>query len=138
MHGSTAQVHLIDFVVESRWQTRDTWMLGHLAGVAEVRTQLQVPSEAWTSDAGRLDGARPDATFSIAGGGVVAVEYDTGSYRDRTVRDKLRTFSGSYAGLVYAVSGRRRVTYVRNRLWSAIPDAGARARVTVLHVPWWV
>ncbi|CAM4001808.1 hypothetical protein [Deinococcus marmoris] len=137
VHGAPASVLAVQFVaLNPRWARQESWVLGHLAGVAEARTLTNNPRALWRSEAGRLDSARPDATYLMERG-MSAVEFDTGSYDDNTVRRKLRDFGRNYAHVIYAVSGERRLTYVKRRLWTEWPSPDDRARFTLIRVPWW-
>ena len=103
--------------------------VGHLCGTAEIRLRLGYPPEQWHSDAaalGKLN--RPDAVLTL-GPHLVAIEFDTGSYRGRVVRQKREAFSGKYAGLVWGVTSRVRS---RNLVETLAPHG-----VQVLHVNWW-
>ncbi|OLV17218.1 hypothetical protein BOO71_0000007 [Deinococcus marmoris] len=137
VHGAPASVRAVQFVaLNPRWARQESWMLGHLAGVAEARTLTNNPRALWRSEAGRLDSARPDAVYLMERG-MAAVEFDTGSYDNATVRRKLREFGRTYAHVIYAVSGQRRLTYVRRRLAIEWPSADDQERFTLVHAPWW-
>lgn len=137
VHGAPASVCAVPFVMlDPRWARQETWVLGHLCGVAEARTLMNVPRALWSSEAGRLDSTRPDAVY-LTERGLAAVEMDTGSYDSATVRRKLRAFGSNYAHVLYAVSGERRLVYVRRRLWSEWPSPAERERFTLIRVPWW-
>ncbi|GAA5534761.1 hypothetical protein [Deinococcus aluminii] len=103
--------------------------IGHLCGTAEIRLRLGSSPEQWRSDAaalGKLN--KPDAVLTL-GPHLVAIEFDTGSYRGRVVRQKCEHFAGKYAGLVWGVTSRVR----SRRLAEALGPSG----VQVLRVNWW-
>ncbi|MFC4455196.1 replication-relaxation family protein [Deinococcus sonorensis] len=100
--------------------------LGHLAGTAEIRQQLRARPEQWRV-VRRGPVTVPDAQYRPASGGVVAIEYDTGSYSSQVVKRKVEAFTLDCTGIVWgAVSAMR-----RERLQFRYPA------VTVLDARWW-
>lgn len=99
--------------------------LAHLAGIAESRRILGVSGDRWMLDRGGYR-QRPDAVFPDAQGDLIAVEFDAG-YPRPVVRHKVRSFSTSFAGLVWATPSVVRARHLR----SAYPE------MRVMCVDYW-
>lgn len=90
--------------------------LRHLAGVVELRRQLGIAPSAWSSEAAApLATFVPDAVWRSEKG-LVAIEYDAGSYSADTVRNKGEAFQEGYARQVWGVALKDRVPFVRGLL----------------------
>lgn len=95
----------------------------HRVGVAEFRTHLQVPPDAWISPRegmgawiphARGPGLRvfPDALASISGLRL-AFEYDHGRYTEIQVREKLHAFKQWASAAVWAAPTERRIRWLQ-------------------------
>ena len=119
----------LDFVALSPlYQRLSAERIAHLAGTAEMRYKLSVSLELWTNfvQGMKRSAGRPDAMFETAEG-VVAVEYDSGSYSAATVRGKLAGYA-SFGSIVWGASGKVRTQHLRALHGSA---------AVFLHLPWW-
>ena len=89
--------------------------LRHLAGIAEMRRILKADTDHWTSlAAARRQPRMPDALWETAEG-LVAVEYDVGSYSPTQIRDKARSFR-RYVGQVWGAPSQDRVKHLGHHI----------------------
>lgn len=103
--------------------------LRHLVGVAELRHRLGAEAKAWRSAADAAFALlRPDAVWQTPEG-VIAIEFDAGSYDPEQLRRKVEAF-GSFAGQVWGAASRARAAHLSRFLEVATNDALA------LHVRW--
>lgn len=103
--------------------------LRHLAGVAEIRHRLGAEAGAWRSAADASFALlRPDAVWRTPEG-VIAIEFDAGSYDPEQLRSKVAAFSG-FAGQVWGAASKARAAHVSRFLEQATNDALA------LHISW--
>ena len=103
--------------------------LRHLAGVAELRHRLGAEPKAWRSAADAAFALlRPDAVWRTPEG-VIAIEFDAGSYDPEQLRRKVEAFS-SFAGQVWGAASRARAAHLSRFLEAATNDTLA------LHVRW--
>ena len=103
--------------------------LRHLAGVAELRHRLGAEAKAWRSAADAAFALlRPDAVWRTPEG-VIAIEFDAGSYDPEQLRSKVEAF-GSFAGQVWGAASQARAAHLSRFLEAATNDALA------LHVRW--
>lgn len=103
--------------------------LRHLAGVAEIRHRLGAEPKAWRSTADASFALlRPDACWRTPEG-VIAIEFDAGSYDPEQLRNKVSAFS-SFAGQVWGAASKARAAHLSRFLEAATNDALA------LHVSW--
>lgn len=103
--------------------------LRHLAGVTEIRHRLGAEPEAWRSAADASHALlRPDALWRTPEG-VIAIEFDAGSYDPGQLRSKVDAFS-SFAGQVWGAASKARAAHLSRFLERAANDA------LVLHVSW--
>lgn len=87
----------------------------HLLGVAELRLMVGAHLQDWKSEANLLGRSLlPDALWQTTAG-VVAVEFDTGTYHSKTVQNKLAAFGQSYAGVLWGSTSEQRVRKLRAR-----------------------
>lgn len=84
-------------------------VIRHLVGVAQMRRLLNAPSEAWTVEGGGDD--RPDARWQTDTG-VIAVEFDAGSYSPQQITRKAFSFR-HYDKQVWGSSSWRRTERLR-------------------------
>lgn len=105
-----------NFVVCPSRLTRSTGpSLRHLAGVAEMRRLLGAAPEDWQSVAeARHRLYIPDAAWTTPEG-VIAIEYDVGSYGPRQVLTKARTFN-SYARQIWGAPTLTRARHLAHLL----------------------
>ena len=96
-----------------RWTP--AWELAHLAGTAQLRTQLGARVEDWVPEPG-MKANRPDAIWQ-PGEQVVAVEFDAG-YPPKVVREKLRTFA-DFDQVVWGTPSPVRASHLRSRYASS-------------------
>lgn len=124
------QYQAVRFISTDADVTRlDANSLRHLAGVAETRHVLGAPWSVWTSHAGaRFQPHEPDATWRTADG-VVAIEFDAGSYQRTQIESKAQVFS-RYASQVWASSSRARARYLKHTLTTLGVEA------SVVFVDW--
>ena len=102
-------------------------VLAHLAGTAEMQPALGVPLAHWRAQPLGLGSNRPDAECDDPKGfGVHAVEYDSGTYTRRKIREKLAAFNHSYLSTVWGVGSSVRRTHI----------AGLTPQIIV--VEWWM
>lgn len=103
--------------------------LRHLAGVTEIRHRLGAEPTAWRSAADASFALlRPDALWRTPEG-VVAIEFDAGSYDPGQLRSKVDAFSG-FAGQVWGAASKARAAHLSRFLERATNDALA------LHISW--
>jgi hypothetical protein len=101
--------------------------LRHLVGTAEVRRVLGASRGEWSSSAWREAATMvPDALWRPAGGGRVAVEYDTGAYKRDRIVGKAEAF-GEFDEQVWGCPSELRAGFVRR----LVLGAAANARVVV-------
>ncbi len=115
--------------------------LRHFAGTGAMRYQLEIPVAHWSvlnrgrtvyqTRGRRMDAdCVPDAEY-VGAAGLIAVEFDTGTYVSTLVEEKLRSFDGRYRGTVWGtLSGARQA-----RLKSKVIDWGVE--VKFLDATWW-
>ena len=85
--------------------------LRHLAGIAEMRHVLGAPAGDWTSlAAARQQPRTPDAFWETARG-LLAIEYDVGSYSPTQIKEKAKSFK-RYAGQIWGTPSRQRVRHL--------------------------
>ncbi len=103
--------------------------LRHLCGVAEVRWQLGQALRSWDATGAAVSGwsEQPDAIAETSRG-LLAVEYDAGSYSRRQVSRKAQTFHATYGQQVWGVPHAARARWLR----ASLPSDGE-----VLVAPWW-
>ena len=87
------------FVADKSLLKKPTTTLRHLAGVAAVRAQLGASPGDWRSPEQSVARQLPDALWQAAGG-VVAIEFDVGSYSRARILEKAWSFQG-YAAQVW-------------------------------------
>ena len=86
--------------------------LRHLAGIAEMRRVLKADTSHWTSlAAARRQPRMPDALWETTEG-LVAVEYDVGSYSPKQIRGKAGSFR-RYAGQVWGTPSCERAKHLK-------------------------
>lgn len=124
----------VEFVsLEARVGQLRVMQVMHFAGTAALRHVLGVEPSAWGSKAGAFAASfRPDALWHHPDG-LVAVEYDAGSYSRKTVRQKLVAFDGGEftGGQVWGT-----VTPARARFVEGVASELGIERVRVLPAPW--
>lgn len=87
------------FVADKRLLKQPSATLRHLAGVAELRAQLGAEPNHWHSPEKAVGRQVPDALWRCSTG-VVAVEFDSGSYSRARIAEKAVIFQG-YADQVW-------------------------------------
>lgn len=108
----------------------DDASLRHLTGVAEMRQLLGAPHDAWVSDAAKRHARSvPDATWTTPEG-VIAIEYDAGSYGPEQITDKLRSFKANYVGQRWGTPIMKRVAHLKKLAASTEPE------LVVFYAPW--
>lgn len=115
-------------------QYQDDNVLGHYAGVGEMRRVMGIRAD----DSYKLDTRRrlardtPDAIFN-SDYGPVALEYDTGAYKLRTVQSKLESFvQQGYLQTIWGTANRRRVAKIERIMQD---EPGAKGQVILSE--WW-
>jgi Replication-relaxation len=82
----------------------------HLAGIAEMRHQLGAGLEDWTL-VHHTDHTSPDAIWR-RGLETWAVEFDAGSYSQKTILEKVRSFRAGFDGQCWAVASEARARFL--------------------------
>jgi hypothetical protein len=82
----------------------------HLAGIAEMRHQLGAKLKDW-SLVHHSDHTSPDAIWQ-RGLETWAVEFDAGSYSQKTILEKVRSFRAGFDGQCWAVSSDARARFL--------------------------
>jgi hypothetical protein len=103
--------------------------LRHLAAVAEMRHLLGAPVERWQTLPWE-QGEQPDAVWESPVG-LVAVEYDAGSYSPATILRKAHAFE-AFQGQVWGSSSPQRVAHLHTLLPPEI-----KHQTPPLLVIWW-
>lgn len=101
--------------------------LSHLAGTAEIRAVLRVPPDRYRVLPRARGVQRPDAEYHDPLGGVIAVEYDSGTYSRGDVAAKLECYRQHYDGTVWAVCSAVRLERFKRRY----------LQVQLMQVSWW-
>ncbi len=102
----------------------------HLTGVAEMRYLLGAAHDIWISDAGKRHAkSKPDATWTTPEG-VIAIEYDAGSYDPERIANKLMSFKASYTGQIWGSPSKARALHIKKLATNIVPD------LVVLYAPW--
>ena len=108
---------------------QDSGELTHLVGTAAMQALLDIPLDQWrVLPSWHARGNRPDAEYDHPGGrGLVAVEYDSGTYTRTLVKQKLKDYRDqgyhqTVWGAASALRGKR------------LKDLGT----TTIEVPWWI
>lgn len=119
---------------EKRLLTARESTLRHLAGVTATRLHVGAPAAAWRNEGGApLALLEPDGYWQrpdVHEGAVWAIEYDTGSYSSKQVRQKMLEFRRTHGYQVWGVASEKRVPLVeRLRLGTDSPGQ-------VHYVPW--
>jgi hypothetical protein len=117
---SSGQVTFV--CLEKRVGALEGAQLRHLAGVAEMRKMLGELPGAWESSAQRQRALLlPDALWHTKGG-VVAIEFDAGSYSPKQIEEKVWGYSRNYARQVWGTPTELR----RGRLEHQLKKLGAK------------
>ncbi len=103
--------------------------LRHLAGIAEMRRVLGALPEDWTSLAAARQQPRTPDAFWETERGLLAIEYDVGSYSPTQISEKAKSFK-RYAGQVWGAPSRQRVRH----LWHLLKPLDSHC--VVLYVAW--
>jgi len=122
------------YLARGSLQFQDDNVLGHYAGVGEMRRILNIPADdSFTLHTRRrLAKDAPDAIFRSAYG-PIALEYDTGAYKLKTVASKLESFvQQGYLQTIWGTANRQRIPTVE-RIMQAEP--GAKGQVVLSE--WW-
>ncbi len=82
----------------------------HLAGIAEMRYQLGAKLEEWEL-IHHSDHTSPDAIWQ-RGLETWAVEFDAGSYSQKTILEKVRSFRAGFDGQCWAVASEARARFL--------------------------
>ena len=128
--GSTQQATYRFVIRKGKQAPRDGATVRHLSGTAEMRYLLGAPHDAWVSDAGRRWAKhQPDALWTTPEG-VVAIEYDAGSYDPKTIADKLMSFKAGYARQIWGTPSPARAKHLGVLARNLVPD------LHVLYAPW--
>ncbi len=121
-------IRRVDFVALRPLSTTST-ALRHHCGIAEVRWRLGARVRAWDAacapNIGRDE--HPDA-IAEALHGLLAVEYDAGSYSSEQIQEKAHTFHVVFGQQIWGAPSAARVQWLRARL----PEG-----TEVLLAPWW-
>jgi len=128
--GSTRQANYQFVIRKGKQAPQDGATVRHLTGTAEMRHLLGAPHDVWVSDAGRRWAKhKPDALWTTPQG-VVAIEYDAGSYDPTRIADKLMSFKAGYVGQIWGTPSRARAEHLRDLARNLVPD------LYVLYAPW--
>ena len=128
--GSTKQTKYPFVIRKGRHAPGDGATVRHITGAAEMRYRLGAPHDSWVSDAGRKWAKhRPDATWTTLEG-LIAIEYDAGSYDPETIINKLTSFKSGYAGQIWGTPSQPRVEHIKKMARNIVPD------LRVIHAPW--
>ena len=102
----------------------------HITGAAEIRHLLGAAHDSWISDAGpRRAKNKPDAIWTTPAG-VIAIEYDAGSYSPTKITNKIMSFSHSYAKQIWGTPVKSRVAGIKYIARNLVPD------LEVYYAPW--
>jgi hypothetical protein len=122
------------YLASAALQYQDDNVLGHAAGVGEMRRVMGIRAD----DSFQLDTRRrlardtPDAIFN-SDYGPVALEYDTGAYKLRTVQSKLESYvQQGYLQTIWGTANRRRVAKIERIMQR---EEGAKGQVILSE--WW-
>jgi len=100
--------------------------LTHLVGTAEMQPALGIPLDRWRALPTGWRTNRPDAEYDDPGGpGVIAAEYDSGTYTRAKIAEKLHCFNLAYTTTVWGVGSAVR----RGHLEELVPR--------IIEVHWW-
>ncbi|UBV44444.1 hypothetical protein LAJ19_16785 (plasmid) [Deinococcus taeanensis] len=122
------------YLTSAALQYQDDNVLGHYAGVGEMRRVMNVPAnESFKLDTRRrLARDTPDAIFHSLYG-PIAFEYDTGVYKLRTVQSKLESFAQQgYLQTIWGTANRQRIAKVEGIMQA---EPGAKGQVILSE--WW-
>ena len=97
------------YALEARFKDVHPNVIRHFVGVAQIRRVLGAPPETWTVEGG--DDDKPDALWRTHAG-MVAVEFDAGSYSPGQVTSKAFSFR-HYAKQIWGSSSRKRTERLR-------------------------
>ena len=116
--------------LERKYTCLSAAALRHLTGVAEMRRVLGASRSEWCSEAGTsFASEQPDAAWESPSGDI-AIEYDTGSYSPKKIRQKIHTFK-RFKGQIWGSSSQRRVKHLETFLL----EAGKLSQP--IFAPWW-
>lgn len=102
----------------------------HITGAAELRYLLGAAHDNWVSDAGpRRAKNKPDAIWTTQEG-VIAIEYDAGSYSPRKIKNKIMSFNHSYTKQIWGTPIKSRVKAIKDLAANLAPD------LEVHYAPW--
>ena len=107
--------HMTVYTLEKKVLRYQHGPLLHLIGTAEMRHTLGVPTELWRSSSQRMNATLiPDAIWSTPDGDI-AIEYDTGTYRYKLIKQKVEAFTESYAGVIWGTPSPERCTRIKEK-----------------------
>ena len=131
--------HHANRLMEVRFFTPYLWvsrlgppLLRHLAGVAEMRHLLGVPTQEWRTDTHRVHYREQPDAYWYSQAGPVAIEYDAGSYALPLLQRKLRTFALRFVGQYWGVPTEKKAASLRAKLGRL----GLPPRFVIV-APWW-
>ena len=109
------------------------WQLRHLAGVTEMRFLLGAKTNEWSNKARKGQALLvPDGVWTH-GCERIALEYDTGSYADKQLNDKIAAYAATYAAQIWGSPSHTRVA----RLEEKFKAEGLGDSARVLYATWW-
>ena len=128
--GSTLHDHHRFVMPKGKQAPEGGGTVRHITGAAEMRFLLGAPHDAWVSDAGKKRSkSKPDATWTTPEG-VIAIEYDAGSYDPGKIEGKLMSFKTGYAAQIWGTPSRKRVGHIKDIAANIVPD------LHVFYAPW--
>ena len=129
--GSTQQAKYHFVIKKGKHPPTDGATLRHITGAAEMRYHLGAPHDAWVSDAGKRRAKnKPDATWTTPEG-IVAIEYDAGSYDPETIIKKLTSFKSGYAKQIWGTPSKHRVGHIKHMARNIVPT------LQIFYAPWY-